>query len=293
MHLSKDTYYNFDLGPTFDRLIGELYYPYEIEIRMRNAVFLFGRFSVGLIGRLVLLAEQPQAPTILFRSGAFCEAHPSSKIVIGGEHRIASVSHNSAGVYGKLFSHLFSDAQKQSLKNEAAGVILGDGVILSADTTVVDGVRIGDGAVLAAGAVAVGACDPFCLYGGVPARRLKARLSPRQIEIAEGFDLAKVRGHCLPETARILRDLERGDLSLDAARGMVDYMSDVPRVVMTGTRGTNNELVLGGIEAFRVGDLTVTDPAHDGMLRAYFGQAGAARGAIQWSPDIFHAIGIA
>jgi acetyltransferase-like isoleucine patch superfamily enzyme len=293
MHLSRDTSYNFDLGPIFDRLIGELYYPYEIEVRMRNSIFLFGRFSVGLIGRLVLLAEQPRSPTILFRSGAFCEAHPSSKIIVGGEHRVSSVSHNSAGVYGKLFSHLFSEEQKESLKNEALGVTLGDGVILSADTTVVDGVRIAEGAVLAAGAVAVGACEAFGLYGGVPARWLKQRLSPRQIEIATQFDLAKVRGHCLPATAGILRDLEHGDLSIDAARGMVDYMDAVPRIVMAGTRGANNEIVLGGIEAFRVGERTITDPAHEGTLRAYFDQARGPRGTIQWSPDIFHAIGIA
>ncbi len=65
MHLSRDTSYNFDLGPTFDRLIGELYYPYEIEVRMRNSIFLFGRFSVGLnrapgaVGRAAAIADDP------------------------------------------------------------------------------------------------------------------------------------------------------------------------------------------------------------------------------------------
>ncbi len=185
---------------------------------------------------------------------------PRARIIVGGEHRVSSVSHNSAGVYGKLFSHLFSEEQKESLKTEALGVTLGDGVILSADTTVVDGV----------GSPRV-PCSPqarsrsvparrSALYGGVPARWLKQRLSPRQIEIATQFDLAKVRGHCLPATAGILRDLEHGDLSIDAARGMVDYMDAVPRIVMAGTRGANNEIVLGGIEAFRVGERTITDP---------------------------------
>jgi len=292
MKLSADGYYDFDLGPTHERLVGELYYPYEIEVRARNSAFVFGRFSIGLIGRLVVLSERPGEMTTLFRAGAFCEAHPSSKIIIGGEHGVSSILHNSWGVYGKLFSRTFSDEAKRCIRHEAHGVTLGDGVILSADCTVIDGVRIADGTVLAAGAVAVGACAPYSLYGGIPAKPIKRRLSAERIGMTEGFDLAHVRGHCLPDTPSILQRLERGQIGIDEARSAVDYMAEIPRIVFAGTLGSNNELVLGEIQAFQVGDRTISDAGQDRFLRGYFAQARAGRPGIKWSPDIFHAIGV-
>ena len=292
MKLSPDAFYNFDLGPTAERLVGELFFPYEVEVRIRNSIFVFGRFSIGLIGRLVVLSEPPSSPTVLFRAGAFTEAHPSSKIIIGGEHGVSSVLHNSFGVYGKLFSHFFPDEEKRCVQHEAKGVRLGNGVILSADSTIVDGVSIADGTVLAAGAVAVSECQPYSIYGGVPAKQIKRRLTPEQIAIVEGFDLARVRSHCLTATPSILQRLEQGQLQIAQARGMVEHMTDVPRIVMAATKGGNNEIILGEIQAFQVGDRSITDEAQIKTLRDYFAQAKAGRSSIKWSPDVFHAIGV-
>lgn len=291
MKLSSNEFYDFDLGPTYERLVGELYYPYEIEVRARNSAFIFGRFSIGLIGRLVVLSERPDAQTTLFNCGAFCEAHPSSHIIIGGEHGVSSILHNSWGVYGKLFTRTFSDDAKRCIRHEAHGVAFGEGVILSAGCTIIDGVRIEDGAVLAAGAVAVGDCTSYGIYGGVPAKQIKRRLSDEQIAMTKGFDLARVRGHCLPDTPFILQRLERGQLDLGEARGLVEHMTDIPRVIFSGSLGSRNELILGEIQTFMVGDRTITDTAHDRTLRAYFAQAHAGRPNVKWSPDIFHAIG--
>ncbi|GJD30011.1 2,3,4,5-tetrahydropyridine-2,6-dicarboxylate N-acetyltransferase [Methylobacterium adhaesivum] len=291
MKLSHNAFYNFDLGPTAERLVGELFFPYEVEIHIGTSIFIFGRFSIGLIGRLSILSEPPSTPTVLFRAGAFTEAHASSRIIIGGEHGVSSVLHNSFGVYGKLFTHLFPDDEKRCVRMEAKGVILRDGVILSADSTVIDGVTIGDGTVLAAGAVAVGDCGAYSIYGGVPAKQIKRRLTPEQITVVEGFDLARVRSHCLTATPSILRRLEQGQLQIAEARGMVEHMTDVPRIIMAGTKGSNNEIILGEIQAFQVGDRNITDEAQIKTLRDYFAQAKAGRSSIKWSPDVFHAIG--
>jgi len=53
-------------------------------------------------------------------------------------------------------------------------ITIGDGVWIGSGVTVLAGVNVGSGAVVAAGAVVVRDCKPNRLYGGVPARELKA-----------------------------------------------------------------------------------------------------------------------
>jgi acetyltransferase-like isoleucine patch superfamily enzyme len=48
-------------------------------------------------------------------------------------------------------------------------------VWIGANATILDGARIGKGAVIAAGAVVDGEVPPYEIWGGVPARKLKAR----------------------------------------------------------------------------------------------------------------------
>lgn len=48
-----------------------------------------------------------------------------------------------------------------------------DGVWIGARSTVLPGVTIGEGTVIAAGSVVTRDCEPWSLYGGVPARRIR------------------------------------------------------------------------------------------------------------------------
>lgn len=48
---------------------------------------------------------------------------------------------------------------------------------------IVEGVKIGDGTVVAAGAVVVKDVPPYAIVGGVPAKAIKYRFSPEDIEI--------------------------------------------------------------------------------------------------------------
>jgi serine acetyltransferase len=43
-------------------------------------------------------------------------------------------------------------------------------------------VRIGDGAIIAAGAVVVKDVEPFSIVGGIPAKHIRYRFSPEEIE---------------------------------------------------------------------------------------------------------------
>ena len=57
----------------------------------------------------------------------------------------------------------------------SSSIVLGDNSWICARATVQPGVTVGDGAVLALGSVATKNLDAWTVYGGVPARRLKAR----------------------------------------------------------------------------------------------------------------------
>ena len=52
----------------------------------------------------------------------------------------------------------------------------------SANVTILKGVTIGRGSVVAAGAVVTKSCPPYSIIGGVPAKVLKMRFTPAEIE---------------------------------------------------------------------------------------------------------------
>ena len=52
-------------------------------------------------------------------------------------------------------------------------IVIGDYVWVGANVTILKGVTIGDRAVIAAGAVVTSDVEANCIYGGVPARRIK------------------------------------------------------------------------------------------------------------------------
>ena len=63
---------------------------------------------------------------------------------------------------------------------------IGSDVWIGARSIIMTGIKIGDGAIVAAGSVVTKDLEPFCIYGGVPAKKIKDRFSheERNIHIA-------------------------------------------------------------------------------------------------------------
>lgn len=84
-------------------------------------------------------------------------------------------------------SPLFYQASSRSFANrsyfeEYKTTTIGHDVWIGARAILIDGVTIGDGAVVGAGAVVTKDVPPYAIVGGVPARIIKYRFTPEEIE---------------------------------------------------------------------------------------------------------------
>lgn len=68
-------------------------------------------------------------------------------------------------------------------RGESRTTEIGDDVWIGYGAIIMHGVRIGEGAVVAAGAVVTKDVMPYAIVAGVPARLLRMRFSPAEIEI--------------------------------------------------------------------------------------------------------------
>lgn len=67
-----------------------------------------------------------------------------------------------------------------------APVLIGSHAILGSGSVVLPGVTIGDGAAIGSLSMVRSDCEPFTVYGGVPARRIKER-NRSLLEVADDF----------------------------------------------------------------------------------------------------------
>ena len=89
--------------------------------------------------------------------------------IIGGDHRITDVGRF---IYDVLDKHPEDDQD----------VHIEDDVWIGTNTTLLKGVTVGRGAVVAAGALVTKDVPPYAIVGGVPAKVLKYRFTPGQIQ---------------------------------------------------------------------------------------------------------------
>ena len=94
--------------------------------------------------------------------------HPT---IITGNHRIDLIGKHIIDI---------PDSEKDSSLDSP--VIIEDGVWCGANVTILKGVTIGRGSVVAAGSVVTKSCPPYSIIGGVPAKLIKMRFTPEQIE---------------------------------------------------------------------------------------------------------------
>ena len=61
-------------------------------------------------------------------------------------------------------------------------VIVEEDVWIGCNATILKGVHIQTGTIIAAGSVVTTSTDPYGIYGGVPAKKIKERFTPEQLK---------------------------------------------------------------------------------------------------------------
>ncbi|MCP4710347.1 MAG: CatB-related O-acetyltransferase, partial [Planctomycetes bacterium] len=103
------------------------------------------------------------------------------QLVLGGEHyNHKPINVALDGYFNSVFAH-YSDKVKR--ENFSKGkIVIGNDVVISNGARIMSGVTIGDGAVVGAGTLVNKDVPPYAIVGGVPAKVIKYRFQPEQIE---------------------------------------------------------------------------------------------------------------
>lgn len=91
--------------------------------------------------------------------------------IITGDHRI--------DVVGK---HIIDVSDNEKSPDMDQDVVIENGVWISSNVTILKGCTIGEGAVIAAGAVVTKDVEPYSIYAGVPAKKIKQRFTDEELE---------------------------------------------------------------------------------------------------------------
>jgi acetyltransferase-like isoleucine patch superfamily enzyme len=111
--------------------------------------------------------------------GNFCSLAENLNIYLGGNHRTDWVT---TFPFGHMFQHIFNKFDGTGHPMSKGDVNIGNDVWCGCNVTIMSGVTIGDGAVIANNSHVVKNVEPYSLVGGNPAKFIKYRFTPEQIE---------------------------------------------------------------------------------------------------------------
>jgi acetyltransferase-like isoleucine patch superfamily enzyme len=109
--------------------------------------------------------------------GAYSALSEESIVMLGGEHATDRVTTYPLRIRLKL-----PGAGEDGIPVKTGDTVIGSDVWLTMRTFIRSGVTIGDGAIVAAGAVVVDDVPPYAIVGGNPAKVIRYRFTPEQIE---------------------------------------------------------------------------------------------------------------
>lgn len=106
-----------------------------------------------------------------------------------GDHPTEKIAAMHPGFYSKdcIFpvkyarDTVFAE-QKYTDEENGYQVTIGNDVWIGAGVSILHGVTVGDGSVIASGAVVTNDIEPYSIYGGVPAKKIKMRFTSEQQE---------------------------------------------------------------------------------------------------------------
>jgi virginiamycin A acetyltransferase len=128
--------------------------------------------------RNVLYSYGPETLII----GAYCQFATGVRFVMAGaNHPMLGPSTFPFGIFGGEWAERTLDLVMGAPSR--GDTVVGNDVWLGYETMVMPGVRIGDGAIVAARSVVTSDVEPYTIVGGNPARTIRRRYEPADIEL--------------------------------------------------------------------------------------------------------------
>jgi acetyltransferase-like isoleucine patch superfamily enzyme len=111
--------------------------------------------------------------------GKFCSIAAHLTVYLGGNHRTDWIT---TYPFGHINQHIFNTFDGTGHPSTKGSVVIGNDVWIGNNVTIMSGVKIGDGAVIAANSHVVKDVEPYSITGGNPAKVVKYRFNPDQIQ---------------------------------------------------------------------------------------------------------------
>lgn len=106
--------------------------------------------------------------------GKFCQIASGTKFIMGpANHRLCSVTTYPFNVFGGIWTENTPPHMEQL--PHKGDTVIGNDVWFGRESVIMPGVKIGDGAIIAAYSVVTKDVPPYTIYGGNPAKFIKAR----------------------------------------------------------------------------------------------------------------------
>ena len=141
--------------------------------------------------------------------GSFVSIAENVQFILGGNH-----STDTFSTYPFKVKYFGYEREAQS----RGKIIVSDDVWIGNGATILSGVVIGQGAIVGAGAVVASAVEPYAIYVGNPARKIKSRFEQDIIDILLQIDYSKLTDELIFSLKDILDEpmtLERASLLLE------------------------------------------------------------------------------
>lgn len=112
--------------------------------------------------------------------GSYCSIASPCTVILGNHNynHVSTFPFWNIGKSGPISPKPIPDPHQAT----NGDVIIGNDVWIGRDTTIISGVTVGNGAVIAASAVVTHDVPPYAIVGGCPARVIKFRFKPEQID---------------------------------------------------------------------------------------------------------------
>jgi acetyltransferase-like isoleucine patch superfamily enzyme len=134
----------------------------------------YGKYTYGIPN---ILWNNPNAQLIV---GNFCSIANDVTIYLGGNHRTDWIT---TYPFGHIHQNIFNQFNGNGHPATKGNVIIGNDVWIGSHVKIMSGVSIGDGAVIANNSHVVKNVEPYSIVGGNPAKFIKYRFTPEQIEL--------------------------------------------------------------------------------------------------------------